>query len=234
MRTAQALARICARAAQKYSPASRSQTARTESSSQAHDARPRAHAKDQKTQALRPPSRQGLRCPRRLLFQFANWTTAFAFRPTKPSPKSRLLALPRRRRHQRTGGRWPSHLGQPAEMVRERCVDLFGRDGLQKRALRTSNSYRFFDPGETRSHNFYPSPKFRREPKPRFSSEMNVQRHPNRSISGTRASLRRCFDLLNRKAATAPKARPLQRSISHDAKFEPHRARLSPRIAWRE
>ncbi|MDE2579129.1 MAG: helix-turn-helix domain-containing protein [Hyphomicrobiales bacterium] len=98
---------------------------------------------------------------RALLFDFLNWKDGRCF----PSYETIASAADCCRSHVATAIKrleaaglltWVNRL----KWVRERCRDLFGRDGVQKRALRTSNAYRFFDPGETLVIKFVPKSKF--------------------------------------------------------------------------
>ncbi|WP_162009823.1 helix-turn-helix domain-containing protein [Methylocystis heyeri] len=138
-----------------------------------------------------------------LLFQFANWNTGFCF----PSYETIAEVAGCSRSHVAVAIKrleaaglltWVNRL----KWVRERCVDLFGRDGLQKRALRTSNSYRFFDPGETAILQFSSKSKNQtRTPNQDSLPDMERPTTPQTAPSTKlEASLRRCFDLLNRKS----------------------------------
>jgi len=138
-----------------------------------------------------------------LLFQFANWTTGFCF----PSYETIAEVAGCSRSHVAVAIKrleaaglltWVNRL----KWVKERCVDLFGRDGLQKRALRTSNSYRFFDPGETAILQFSSKSKIQtrtanQDSLPEMKRPTTPQIAPSTKLE---ASLRRCFDILNRKS----------------------------------
>jgi hypothetical protein len=136
------------------------------------------------------------------LFQFANWTTGFCF----PSYETIAEVAGCSRSHVAVAIKrleaagiltWVNRL----KWVRERCVDLFGRDGLQRRALRTSNSYRFFDPGETAIPQFLSKSKI--QTRTRNQDSLPDMKRPTtpQTAPSTRleASLRRCFDVLNGK-----------------------------------
>ena len=138
-----------------------------------------------------------------------------------------LLALPRRRRHQAPRSRRPSKMGQSAEMgQRALRRPLRARQRTKKRALHTSNSYKFFDPGETAIPQFPPKSKIpTRALNQDFTPDKTRPATPQNMLpTSLELVLQRSFDLLSRKNVNrAYGAVPLRARISHTAKFEPHR-----------
>ena len=128
--------------------------------------------KTKKRQALRRHHRQGLRRPRRPLVPIRQLDHRLLLSVLRNHRRSRgLLALPRRRRHQAPGGRWPSHLGQPAEMgQRALRRSLRARRPAKTRAAHLEQLPIFRSRGDRDPTIFIQVQNSDANPKPRFSS----------------------------------------------------------------
>jgi hypothetical protein len=137
---------------------------------------------------------------RALLFEFLNWNDGRCF----PSYEKISIAADCCRSHVATALKrieaaglltWVNRL----KWVRESCRDLFGRDGVQKRVHRTSNSYRFFDPGETPRRMFTAKSKFSPRTAPQDSSSHKIlvptaTQPPNNDLQAALQRFREAFE----------------------------------------